>query len=243
VLRTFVVSLALAYIMPSFSVLKRLAGNRDDLTLVGLKMDGLGAVSPAIARGVADDLGTQWSSGELTLTAQFSVRFPGRCRLDLSSPDTTKVITSANANGKKRHEGPAFAAAQVAVDEACALLGPRSGGDGETRAALEKHLSSLKVNMKETRLGRFAGTVAFVIGEKADTAPQLWVYKDKFVPARLKFTDETGAQWDLRFLDYASQATSEWFPRVIEVYKGLEPQLKVTVLTADAHAELKDVVF
>jgi hypothetical protein len=130
VLRTLVVSLTLVYIMPTFSVLKRLAANRDELTLTGLKMEGLGAVSPAIARGVADDLGTAWNSGELTLTANFSVRFPGRCRLDLSSPDTTTVIVSANSNGKKRHEGPAFAAAQVAVDEACALLGPRSGGEG-----------------------------------------------------------------------------------------------------------------
>jgi hypothetical protein len=99
------------------------------------------------------------------------------------------------------------------------------------------------VNLKETRLGRWAGTVAFVVGDKAETAPQLWVYKDKFLPARLRFTDETGAAWDLRFLDYSSQATSEWFPRVIEVYKGAEPQLRFTVLTADGHAELKDVTF
>lgn len=242
-MRAVVLGLVLAYVMPTYSVLKRLANARDELTVTALKLDSLGAVAPVIAKDVADQLGTSWTSGELTLTAVWSVRFPGRCRLDLSSPDSTKSMTFAWANGKKRSEGGALPAAAVAVDEVCALLALRSGTDGESRGQLERHLAALKVNPKETTLARFVGTVAFVIGDRAEGAPQLWVYKDKFLPARVRFTDDAGAQWDVRLVDYASQATGDWFPRQIEVYKGAEPQLRLTVLSADGKAELEGVKF
>lgn len=172
-----------------------------------------------------------------------SLRFPGRCRLDLSSPESTKVLTFAWSNGKKRQEGGELPAAAVAVDELCSLLSLRSGTDGESRAALERHLAALKVNLRDTSLARFAGTVAFVVGDRAEGAPQLWVYKDRFQPARVRLTDAAGAQWDVRFIDYGSQATGDWFPRIVEVYKGTELQLRLTVLSADAHAELNDVKF
>ncbi len=243
-MRAVVLGLVLAYVMPTYSVLKRLANARDDLTVTAMRLDSLGAVAPVIAKDVADQLGTTWTSGELTLTAVWSVRFPGRCRLDLSSPDSTKAMTFAWANGKKRSEGGELEAAAVAVDEACALLALRSGTDGESRGQLERHLAALKVNPKETTLARFVGgTVAFVIGDRTEGAPQLWVYKDGFLPARVRFTDDKGTQWDVRMVDYASQSTGQWFPRIIEVYKGAEPQLRLTVLSADGKAELEGVKF
>lgn len=241
-MRAAVLGLLLAYVMPTYSVLKRLASGRDELTVTALKIDGLGSVAPVIAKDVAEQLGTTWTSGELTLNAVVSLRFPGRCRLDLSSPESTRAMTFAWSNGKKRQEGGTLPAAAVALDELCSLLALRSGTDGESRAALEKHLAALKVNARDTSLGRFAGTVAFVVGDRADTSPQLWVYKDRFLPARVRFT-EGGAQWDVRFLDYSSQATGEWFPRIVEVYKGSEQLLRLTVLSADGHAELNDVKF
>jgi len=240
--RAVVLGLVLAYIMPTYSVLKRLATGRDELTVTALKVEGLGAVAPVIAKDVADQLGTSWTSGELTLTAVVSMRFPGRCRLDLSSPESTRTMSFVWNNGKKRQEGGELPAAAIALDELCSLLALRSGTDGESRAAVEKHLAALKVNMRDTSLGRFAGTVAFVVGDRAETSPQLWVYKDRFQPARVRLT-EGGAQWDVRFIDYTSQATGDWFPRIVEVYKGNEQLLRLTVLNADGHAELNDVKF
>ena len=67
--------------------------------------------------------------------------------------------------------------------------------------------------------------------------------KDRFLPSRLKYTDAAGAAWDVRFSDYSSQATGEIWPRVLEVYKGNEPQLRVMVLNANAKADLSTVKF
>jgi hypothetical protein len=188
-------------------------------------------------------MGITWNSGELMLNASLAVRFPGRCRLELSSPESTKVLAAASSNGKTRSEGGELASLEVALDQACALLSLKAAEDGATRDAVVKHLTSMKVDLKQVMLARFGGTVSYLIGQKADGQAQLWVYKDRFLPSRVKFTDEAGIAWDVRFSDYTSQATGEVWPRVLEVYKGNEAQLRVMVLNANTKAELSNVKF
>lgn len=236
-------ALVLAYIMPSFGVLKRMANARDEVNTAGFKAEGVAQVSPVLAKDVAGVLGTTWNSGELSLNASLSVRFPGRCRLELSSPETTKSLVATWANGKKRVEGGELPALAVAVEQACALLSLKSTEEGATRDAISRHLTSLKVDQKNIMLARFNGTVSYLIGTKAEGQAQLWVYKDRFLPSRLKFTDEGGTPWDVRFSDYGSQATGEVWPRVLEIMKGSEPQLRVMILSADLKADLSAVKF
>jgi hypothetical protein len=235
-------ALIAAYIMPSYGVLKRYANQRDELTVSSLKAEGVAAVSPALARDVSTLLGVTWNSGELMLNASLAVRFPGRCRLELSSADSTKTVAAVSAGGKTRTEGGELAALQVAVQQACALLAVKSGDEGATRENLLKHLSSLKVDTKSISLSRFNGSVSYLVG-KPDGAAGLWVYKDRFLPSRLKFSDEAGTAWDVRLSDYTSQATGDAWPRVIEIYKGNEPQLRVMVLNANTKADLSAVKF
>lgn len=247
-MRLLVAALALAYVMPTYSILRRYAGTRDDLTLTSLKVDGNAAVAPALAREVASTLGSTWTSGELPLTSSLSIKYPGRCRLDLTSLESNKTITAAWSNGKKRTEGPELVAAQVALDQLCALFALKSAGEGETRAALEKHLAALKVDTKLVSHARFLGQLTFAIGDRQQPdAPQFWVYRDRtppdrFLPARVRFTDERGA-WDVRFIDYSSASVADWLPRVVEVYKGPELQLRLTALTADTRADLEKTKF
>lgn len=241
-MKQLVAALVLAYIMPAYSVLKRLASNRDDLTVTAVKAEGAAAIAPVVARELSAALGTNWTSGELPLTATLTVRFPGRCRLDLTVPDSGATVTVVWANGKRRAEGPVLAAAQVAVDQLCATLALRSATEGESRGLLERHLASLKVQSQKVSLGRFEGTVVFVLGDRAEGSPQLAVYKDRFLPARVKLTDAAG-QWDVRFIDYTSQATGDWLPRLIEVYRGDQLNLRVTVLRADGHPALESLKF
>ncbi|MEW5741045.1 MAG: hypothetical protein AB1938_19140 [Myxococcota bacterium] len=238
-MKPVVALLVLAYVMPAYSILRRLANRRDDLTVTALKVDGLAAVAPAIAKDAAGMLGTEWTSGELSLTATTSVRFPGRCRVDLSSPESTRVISAVWAQGKKRTEGGELPALAMAVEALCASLALHSGTDGESRAALERYLSSLKVETRHVSFGRFGGNVAFVLGETAEGKPQFWVYKDRFLPARVRTADG----WDVRFIDYSSQATGDWWPRVVEVYQGSELHLRLTVLSADGKPALDAVKF
>jgi len=242
-MRALLLVITVGYVMPSYSILKRVANQRDDLTLTALKLDGLGAAGPTVSRELASTLGTAWASGELSMSASWSLRFPGRCRLELTSTESTKSLAAISNNGKKRAEGPTFAAAQVALDQVCALLVLRSGTEGETREAINKHLSSLKVDTHQVALGRFAGTVAFILGERKEGSAQFWVYKERFLPARVRFADEAGVAWDVRFVDYTSQATSEWFPRVVEVWKGEEMQLRVSVLAAETRPNVESMKF
>jgi hypothetical protein len=85
--------------------------------------------------------------------------------------------------------------------------------------------------------------VSYLIGQKAEGQPQLWVYKDRFLPSRIRFTDEAGVAWDVRLSDYGSQATGELWPRVMEVLKGGESQLRVMILNADSRADVTSVKF
>src|SRR5690606_11816599 len=111
-----------------------------------------------------------------------------------------------------------------------------------------RHLTELKVDVKQVSLTRLDGavtatSVSYLIGDKADGQPQLWVSKEQFLPVRLRFSGGGGAEWDARFSDYTSQATGEVWPRVLEVRRGAEPQLRVLLLSADTKAKLDDVKF
>lgn len=236
-------ALIVAYIMPSYGVLKRFASERDGLRVSNLKAEGVVAVSPVLAKDVSALMGITWNSGELMLNASLAVRFPGRCRLELSSPESTKVLAAASTSGKSRTEGGDVRALLVGLEQACALLSIKSSEEGATREATSKHLNGMKVDLKQVALARFNGTVSYLIGQKADGQAQLWIYKDRFLPSRFMFTDEAGTAWDVRFSDYGSQATGETWPRVLEIYKGNEPQLRVMILNADAKADLSNVKF
>lgn len=236
-------ALLLAYVMPSYSVLKRMATERDELALVNLRVDGTATVPSAAAADYANALGVTTGPGELQLSATISMRFPGRCRVELSSLDSTKSVAAVTANGKRRIEGAELPAVQVAADEICAVLALRGSGEGDSRAAVEKHLAGLKVDVKQASLGRYQGKLAYVVGAPAKGAPQLWVYKDeKFHPGRVLFADDKGVWWDVRFVDYDSQAI-DWFPRLVEVWKGDALQLRITTLGTDNKTKLDDKLF
>ena len=242
-MKAVLAAIVVAYIMPSYGVLKRFASQRDDLTVSNLKAEGVAAVSPALAKDVSSLMGVTWNSGELMLNASLSVRFPGRCRLELSSPESTKILAATSSGGKAKSEGGDVPALLVGLEQACSLLAQKAAEEGATRDNVSKHLTALKVDLKQVMLARFNGSVSYLIGQKAEGQSSVWIYKDRFLPSRLKFTDESGTAWDVRFSDYTSQATGEIWPRVLEVYKGNEAQLRVMVLNANAKADLSNVKF
>lgn len=236
-----VLALTLGYVMPGYSILRRLADNRDELGLNALKVQGSASVAPGSAREVAQLLGTSWETGELPVSFTVTMKVPGRCRAELATLDGAKKVAAAQTFGKKRSEGGAVPALTTAVDAMCGLLALRGAGEGESRAALEKYLGKLGVNTKATSLGRFGGNIVFIIGEAQGA--QLWVHRERFLPVRLKLLDETKTPWDVQFLDYTSSATGEWFPRALAVSKGQEPILKLNAQTSDLRPKLDDQSF
>lgn len=242
-MRALIVLLIAGYIMPGYSILRRMANKRDDLALATYRVSGAVTVAPAAAAAVSQALGVPWSSGELALSGAFFAKLPGRCRFELASLETTRTLVAGTA--KRSTE---FAALQVAVEQACALLAYRGAGEGESRSAVEKHLASLKVDTRQVSLGRFAGALVFVLGDP-QKPNQFHVYKEsasgdpRFQPARLKFTDAAGTAWDVRFMDYASQGTGDTFPRQLEVWRGAELLLRFAAQKADVGVKLDDALF
>lgn len=235
-------SLVAAYLLPGWSVLRKVADARDDLSLTALKAEGQAQLAPSVAPDIAAALGVPYEAGSLSVMATWSMKLPGRCRFELSSLESTRVVAATSNGGKRRTEGVEVPALAVATEHLCAFLAVRGGGEGETRAAFDRHLQAMKVDVRKVSLGRFAGQVALVLGAADAGAPQFWVHKEKFLPTRVRQPEGNGP-WDVRLFDYGSSATGDWFPRVVEVWKGNDLALRFSVLKADAKPTLPDSLF
>lgn len=227
---------AAAYVLPGGAILRRLVEAREELHLSGARVEG----TLFFSGGAMVELATELP--EYRTDAVFLLRVPGRCRLDATTPDT-KPLSVTLSQGKRHVDGPAVAALTYAVQEVCALLALRSSSESDARSALEQHLRSLKVDTHDTSLGRVGGQVAYVLGAGKPNDGQLWVFKDSFLPARVRFTDERGAVWEVRFVDFASPATGTWFPRQLEVSRGSELQVRFTTVRGDNRANVPEKLF
>ena len=227
---------AAAYVLPGGAILRRLVEAREELHLSGAKVEG----TLSFFGGAMVELRSELP--EYRTDAVFLLRVPGRCRLDASTPDG-KPLSAVESQGKRHTDGPAVAALSYAVQEVCALLALRSSSESDARSALEQHLRSLRVETHESSLGRLSGQVAYVLGGVKPSDGQLWVFKDSFLPARVRFTDERGTAWEVRFVDFASPASGTWFPRQVEVSRGGELQLRFTTVRGDSHAVVPEKLF
>jgi hypothetical protein len=233
---------AAAYVMPAWSILKHMTNRREEMSLFLLRVDGSATFSGAAVKEAGPALGLSTDRSDLQVDATVYLKLPSRCRIELSSTEGGKQLAEVYASGKKRLEGTELTAVSVAMQEVCALLAERSSSESEAHGAVDRHLRTLGVKEESTSLSRFGSQVAFVLGDTAEDQPQVWIYKDSFQPARVRFTDAQGA-WDVRMLDYTSPATGEWFPRTLEVYRGGELQLRFTALKGDSRSSIPEKLF
>ena len=231
VLALLAVRTALANVPAPCAIFRHLLTGRDEQRISTARIEG----TLFLAGGASTEAGGQ---GEIQSDARVFLKLPGRCRLETSGPETGKLAV-VQSGGQLKNEGPAVAALGVGIGEVCALFGARSAGDG--RAELEAHLRKRGVNIGSSWLARFGGQVAYVVGGPKDADPQFWVFKDSWLPARIRWTDGN-ARWDVRFVDYNSPA-GDWFPRVVEVSRDGERQVRFTTLSGDPRANVPDRLF
>jgi hypothetical protein len=231
---------AAAYILPPASILRRMSEARDEMPVSSVRVDGTITFAGSTASEASSVWGAPADRGEVQADAALLLKLPGRCRLEVLASDGGKTA-AVWALGKRRSEGAVLTAVTTALDQICPLLAVKST-DPQTRAALERHLQSLKVDTRAASLGRLAGQVAYVLGNPAQGQPQLWVYKDVFLPARVRWPEASGL-YDARFIDYGSPVSGEFFPRVMELYRNNELGIRFTGLKADARAQLSDKLF
>jgi len=231
VLVLLAVRTALAYVPAPGAIFRHLLSGRDEQRISSARVDG----TLVLSGGAATEVGGQ---GEVQSDARVYLRLPGRCRLDANGPETGKVAV-IQSGAQLKNEGPTVAALGVGLGEVCALFGARSAADG--RPELEAHLKKHGVNLGNAWLARFGGQVAYVVGGPKDTDAQFWVFKDGWLPARVRWTDG-GTSWDVRFVDYNSPA-GDWFPRAVEVSRDGQRQVRFTTLSGDPKASVPDKLF
>lgn len=232
-----------AYVLPGGSILRRMATAREEKHLAAFRVEGSVIFSSSGVQEAGAALNVPTDRPELQGDGVLSVKVPGRCRFDASSPDSSLKSATVQVNGRKRVEGKELPSVSVLVANVCALLAQDAGSAQDTRVAQESYLQGLGINTKVTSLARFGGEVAYVLGDPAEGKPQFWVYKDAFRAARVRYTDSAGAAWDVRFLDYASPATGDWMPRTVEVWKAGQRVVRFTALKGDNRSAVPDRLF
>jgi hypothetical protein len=230
-----------AYILPATSILRRMIEQRDAMEVSSIRVDGTLTFFGAARRDAARAFRLASAGSEASSEAAMMLKTPGRCRLEVWTPDGSRVAAIVS-HRRPRFEGTEIAALSAVVEQVCAILGGRSGSETEGRAALERHLDRLKVESRRPYLARVGGQIAYVMGGPSDAQPSFWVYKDSFLPARLHWIDADQAAWDLRLADYSSPLTGELFPRVVELSRNGELALRFNALKVN-QAVLPDKLF
>jgi len=230
-----------AYILPGTAVLRRMEEQLQNMEASSLKVDGTLTFFGASRKDAARAFRLPGDRSESGVDAALMLKTPGRCRLEVSAPDGARVAAIVSRR-KTRFEGTQLADLGAALEQVCAILGGRSGAESEARAALERHLDSLKIDWRRPSLGRVGGQLAYVMGSASDAQPSFWVYKDSFLPARVRWIDEQQNRWDLRLADYSSPLTGDLFPRVVELTRNGELAFRFNALKVSEGA-LADKLF
>jgi hypothetical protein len=232
---------ASAYILPAWSILRRMSEARDELQISNFRLDGTLTLSSWSGRGLGTAL-VGSSRSELQVDALLLMKLPGRCRLEASALEGGRSI-AIWSHGKERNEGPRVEEIVAVLGQVCPLLAVRSSSDAETRAAIDRHLRGMKIDVRTTSLARLGNQIVYVLGSTAPGQSQFWIYKDIFLPASVRWVDQEKKAWDVRFLDYGSPISGESFPRIIELYRDGELLLRFSGLKSDFKSVLSDKLF
>lgn len=235
---------ALAYVLPGRSVIRRLSQKREDQALHAFQVKGTLTFSGEAAKQASAATGVAVTGDQIAAPGLFTVKTPGRCRLDMSLSGVTEaempmaVSKYGKASGHKLDQIPAALAATVF---ACAVLGERGGEIDKTYLPT---LSRLGIPAEPSGLARFLGRIAYVIGAAPTEKerPQLWVEKATFQPSRV-IAKLGGTVFDVRFVDFGSTLGGDFFPRALEVWAGGELQLRLATEQVIPNPKIADGLF
>jgi len=194
----------------------------------------------------AAGLGLAGTGTEAYAPALFTVKVPGKCRVDLLLADLPAAERPAAAARGARLTGTRGLERQQAVAALvlglCALLGERPGGAEPERPWVQA-LVPLGVAIDEVSLARAGSRVAYVLGGKArEERPLAWVDKQSFQPLRLAAAF-AGARQEVRLLDWGSSTGGDLFPRAVEVWGGGQARLRFTTEKVVSNPKVADALF
>jgi hypothetical protein len=196
---------ALAYIPSAASLVRRAAGR----------------VSEGSKSKEATLSGWLWLGDKDAVGATLTLRFPLSCALQTGAGTAS---SNSREPGRPQLEDKGLGTdATDLLRLACPLLAYRGQSAPQAEQSLRQAALAAGVapELAPTTLARLYDRVAIVLGAAARQLdrPQLWLYKDNGAPARLLARQGERLD-DLRLLQYGNPAAGDWFPRVVELWRG-----------------------
>ena len=104
------------------------------------------------------------------------------------------------------------------------------------------------VDIEKRRMGRFDDKIGFAVGvEKPDEKlPAIWFDRRSFRPIRfVDYREKDGKiqEIDLRFIDYSSPVSGEWYPRLIEKYVNSKLVERREIISIKINPSLDEKLF
>jgi hypothetical protein len=178
----------------------------------------------------------------LTLDETIRFVFPDRFRSDTWYQGSHRIHVFAVGKSLTVIDGLQVAGPSNHFDRYKDLLMHRS------RSSLHKMLLTLGVDVEKSSLGRFEDDLVYVLGAQypEQTASQLWVDREHFLPVRwlLVLKSDNNDRLDFVYRDWQKH-DRQWYPGRIDTYYNdhLIRQLEIRSVRADADvpAELFDL--
>ena len=177
-------------------------------------------------------------------------------RIFLKAPERMRRVTETSASQEyvyvqregKHAEGPVGEIARLSQpisDLTAQLLFPMGSELTDKALRMLVAMRAIGVNTQQVALGRFKGRIAYIIGARVwePDQPQVWLDKASMMPVKVSGrTDKTGF-FEMHFLEYGSAVTGNWFPRVIERYRGGSLVARSEVMDVKRDQKLPETLF
>ncbi|MFO7965041.1 MAG: hypothetical protein R6U50_14050 [Desulfobacterales bacterium] len=151
---------------------------------------------------VRQRLKTHESTHSLELFQILTYKHPDKYRMEISEGGREWVYARSNGRSVTVIDGKLSDVEESIFERYPDLL------IGRSRSALQQHLLELGVDVSISSLGRFNGSVVYVIGARYpdESRPQIWFDKEAFLPVRWLAPDRGGARKpackEIVFLDW-----------------------------------------
>lgn len=146
-------------------------------------------------------------------------RIPGEYRSDINDPDLRRIHLFSMGRSLSVIEGRILSQSEKWTDHYKDIFLYRS------RKKMVERLESLGINFSVTSLGRYNGSICYILGADYmdESVPQIWVEKDTFLPVRWIFgvSGEKGAPKPMEILyENWKEHYRYRYPSEIKFYQG-----------------------
>ncbi len=225
-------SSAAAYVLPAPFILKMMADRRERLELKDLTVQ----------------LNTEVGEAGAVVEEYWYLKPPERSRRVRQEEEQTVVELQREGKQARGPEGALKLVKGPIADPLPTLLFPAGADLDQKLQRIVAQLKGLGVDTTVSALGRFNGTVCYIIGARSFEAdrPQLWLDKETFLPLRLiHFPTHEGkkVRRELRWLEFGSSTTGEFFPRILEVWEAGKRSERAEVEKVEVNTKVPETIF